>query len=155
MKAFLFAITFAFAISAFAEPFEYSVRNKKTGQITNAWLSTKHPKEYYEPGFGKKERWVREDKTSAEERASALASEERLVDGENIRFYRLPAEFEIIETDLGSEVADRSRKEGVRDARDKRIRQLAKKWKDTGAVTNAERDELVKHLVLDFVKELD
>lgn len=90
------------------------------------------------------------EKVSTAEQSLILSR--RTVDGEELCM--VDDHFQMVEEDITAEVVEKTRRDGVRDARDKRIRQLAKKWKDTGAVTNAERDELVKHLVLDYVKEL-
>lgn len=91
------------------------------------------------------------DRVSASEQSLILSR--RTVDGEDL--CTVDDHFQIVEEDLAAENTERERVRTARDARDRRIRQLAKKWKDTGAVTNAERDELVKHFVLDYVKELD
>jgi hypothetical protein len=66
-----------------------------------------------------------------------------------------PGSYDLLVEDLTGALQELERKKNVREGRDKRIRELAKKWKDTGSVTNAERDELVKHLVLDYVRDLD
>jgi len=70
----------------------------KNSVETNSWLSSFADENYYEPGFGKLERWVREED---EDVSNAL--ETREVEDETlgtVTEYRLPAEFTIEVEDL-------------------------------------------------------
>ena len=139
MRKLLFIYIVLFAMTASAAPFRYSVKNKKTGQVTNAWLSTKFPKTYYEPGFGKPERWEPGSKLSAQEKASALDTEERTVNKKKETFYLLPSEFEILEEDLAAEEAAKESKRAEREA--------IKALKNKSSLTDEERDQVLLYLL--------
>lgn len=72
--------------------------NKLSGLETNRWEKNSLPEDYYEPSFGKPERWVREGQEDISE-----ALESREING--IIEYKLEAEFDRVEEDLGNEPA--------------------------------------------------
>lgn len=104
----------------------YSVRNKKTGLITNEWHDDYADDKYREPSFGKDIRW----ETEVPEGITPLATRERITpavvgtdeDGKEYEVYpetkvleyQLPAEFEIITKDLTIENAEKLAKRNAR-----------------------------------------
>lgn len=73
----------------------------KNGIITNQWTSEFANETYYEPGFGKPERWVREWQ---EDVSQALDIREVNVLGQTITEYKLAAEYIIEQADITAQV---------------------------------------------------
>lgn len=88
---------------------QYYVRNRITGQITNGWNSTFADDKYYEPSFGKPERWVLEKSDPmAEEQyddADVLETEARDDLGEIKTWVKLKPEYTIEIIDVTYETA--------------------------------------------------
>lgn len=76
----------------------------KNGVLTNQWDdSCGLNANYYEPCFGKPERWVSEDE---EDVSNALDfKQEFLPNGDTRTIYKLPAEYEVVEEDITVELA--------------------------------------------------
>lgn len=75
----------------------------KNNVETNSWTSDFADETYYEPCFGKPQRWMKESECSQEEMSNSLES--RLVEpeiGEAYSEYLLPAEYEVVTEDLGN-----------------------------------------------------
>lgn len=123
----------------------------KNGVVTNEWTSDFAGPDYYEPCFGKSDRWV----TAEQEDVSGATDTRTVTDGlGNFRTeYFLTKEYEIVEKDITAQVeAEKTKKDRMKKDRDDRVTNL--KSIDWNAVnTNAELKAIVKHLVDDNLKD--
>jgi len=86
----------------------YSVINKISNKETNSWLSSSADSSYYEPCFGKPERWVKEGQ---EDISSALETRENIdpKTQESFTEYKLAAEYEIVQEDITEKIDEQTR----------------------------------------------
>lgn len=94
----------------------FKIKNKANGlQFIQAGLELQMCPEYGQP-----QRWVNGSELTEEEKAQALESKvEQGPDGESVTFYKLAAEFEIVEEDMTAEIAAKEAdEEERRQARD-------------------------------------
>jgi hypothetical protein len=86
----------------------YNVRNTASGQITNTWLSSFADATYYEPCFGKPDRWVAEDAGGniiGEDASQADDIREVEGDGgQTITEHHFEAEYAIEQSDVGAQL---------------------------------------------------
>lgn len=111
----------------------------KNNVETNSWTSDFADETYYEPCFGKPQRWVRESECSQDEISASLES--RLVEPEGDEAYSeylLPADYEVTSEDITSQLVQDVRNAKLVEMR--RIRDL----KLSGA------DRMVNELVLEI-----
>jgi hypothetical protein len=78
----------------------------RDGVVTHRWTSEVFGVDHYEPSFGLPEREKRESDCTPEEIASAISSrtETDPDSGVSVVWYRLPAEFSIVTTDITEEI---------------------------------------------------
>lgn len=84
---------------------KYNVRKNGSDVITNSWTSEFAGPDYYEPCFGKPERWVIASECSEDDIKEALdVKEEESLEGP-VTSYKLPAEYSIEIIDITAEHA--------------------------------------------------
>jgi len=116
--------------------YRYSVKNRKSGLITHTWVSDATGKDYYEEGFGRREFSLPLEDATPEQAKEALRVEE--VEGR--KFYRMPADYEIIVKDITPE---RDLQEAQRQADNSR-REKLKKAADLDKMTLVELSQIVR-----------
>ena len=88
----------------------YQIKNLATGLITNEWTSDVDGPDRYEPGFGKPVRTLTEDASGAVKDIDGSDANIALAtatgtDADGHKTYQMPAEYELIQTDITAQVA--------------------------------------------------
>ena len=121
----------------------------KNGVETNSWLSTFADEKYYEPSFGKPERWV-----TAEQEDVTGALETRVVDvdGVQVTEYKMPAQYTIQIEDITAETAAKQARELAREQAQARIDAIDVRARLATATTVAALRSIMQDILLDLVE---
>ena len=89
----------------------YKIINKATNKVTNQWFSDFADATYYEPSFGKPDRWVREDQ---EDISNAVETREIVDSEQTIIEYKLLAEYILESEDISDSIRAQKESEEAR-----------------------------------------